>query len=125
MMTKFTLRKVMWSMVSLCSVLARTTRMLEVTMGNKLHLPISLAPFTLIIMVIMVIMAIMVITVIMVNMIIMVNMVTMVDMVITVDMVIMVNIMHLPIFVYLGKEGGEGDHLQGEERDVLNTSVFS
>ena len=125
-------------MVSLCSVLARTTRMLEVTMGNKLHLPISVAPFTLIIitfimaimvimviMIIMVNMVIMVIMAIMVNMIIMVNMVTMVDMVITVDMVIMVNIMHLPIFVYLGKEGGEGDHLQGEERDVLNTSVFS
>ena len=122
MMTKFTLRKVMWSMVSLCSVLARTTRMLVVTMGNKLHLPISVAPFTLIIMVIMAIMVTMVITVIMVNMIIMVNMVIMIDMVIMVDMV---NMLHLPISVYLGKEGGEGDHLQGEERDVLNTSVFS
>ena len=124
MMTKFTLRKVMWSMVSLCSVLARTTRMLEVTMGNKLHLPISVAPFTLIIMVIMAIMVTMVIMIIMINMIIMVNMVVMIDMVITVDMVNMVN-MHLPISVYLGKEGGEGDHLQGKERDVLNTSVFS
>ena len=125
MMTKFTLRKVMWSMVSLCSVLARTTRMLEVTMGNKLHLPISVAPFTLIIMVIMAIMVTMVITVIMVNMIIMVNMVVMIDMVIMVDMVNMVNMLHLPISVYLGKEGGEGNHVQGEEGDVLNTSVFS
>ena len=124
-------------MVSLCSVLARTTRMLEVTMGNKLHLPISVAPFTLIItfimvimvimviMIIMVNMVIMVITVIIVNMIIMVIMVFMVDMVTMVDMVNMVNMLHLPISVYLGKEGGEGDHLQGEAGDVLNTSIFS
>ena len=70
----------------------------------------------------MAIMVPMVITVIMINMIIMVNMVVMIDMVIMVDMV---NMLHLPISVYLGKEGGEGDHLQGEERDVLNTSVFS
>ena len=72
MMTKFTLRKVMWSMVSLCSVLARTTRMLEVIMGNKLHLPISVAPFTLIITFIMVIMVIMVIIVIVIIVVIMV-----------------------------------------------------
>ena len=40
------LRKVMWSIVSLCLVLARTIRIFEVTIGNMLHCPISLALFT-------------------------------------------------------------------------------
>ena len=40
------LRKVMWSIVSLCLVLARTIRIFEVTIGNRSHCPISLALFT-------------------------------------------------------------------------------
>ena len=40
------LRKVMWSIVSLCIVRARTIRIFEVTIGNRLHCPISLAAFT-------------------------------------------------------------------------------
>ena len=49
----------------------------------------------------------------------------MVVILVVVNMVNMVNMLHLPISVYLGKEGGEGDHLQGEEGDVLNTTAFS
>ena len=40
------LRKVMWSMVSLCKVRALTILIFEVTIGNRLHCPISLAAFT-------------------------------------------------------------------------------
>ena len=40
------LRKVMCSIVSLCMVRARTIRIFEVTIGNRLHCPIWLALFT-------------------------------------------------------------------------------